>query len=78
MACGLKPLIHNFIGAKVLYPAKYCFNSIKEFGAMVLSSDYDSAEYRRYIEEHYALAKQLREIESLIGTPPEAGTGRLY
>lgn len=68
MACGLKPLIHNFIGAKELYPEKYCFNSIKEFGAMVLASDYDSGEYRRYIEDRYSLTGQLSKIESLIGT----------
>ncbi len=68
MACGLKPLIHNFIGATDLYPKKYCFNSIKEFGAMVLDSDYDSGEYRQYIEDHYSLTIQLGEIESLIGT----------
>ncbi len=66
MACGLKPVIHNFVGAKALYPSKYCFNSIKEFGAKVLESDYDSGEYRRYIEDHYSLTKQLRAIDSLI------------
>jgi len=49
MACGLKPLIHNFICAKELYPERYCFNSIKEFGSMVLSSDYYSGEYRKHI-----------------------------
>jgi glycosyltransferase involved in cell wall biosynthesis len=68
MACGVKPLIHNFIGANQLYPAKYCFNSIREFAAMVQDSDYDSGAYRRYIEEHYSLTKQLNEIEKLIET----------
>jgi glycosyltransferase involved in cell wall biosynthesis len=70
MACGLKPLIHNFIGAKELYPEKYCFNSIKDFGNMVLGSGYDSDEYRRYIEDHYSLTKQLHEIESLLDACP--------
>ena len=66
MACGLKPLIHNFVGAKELYPEKYCFNSIREFGAMVLSADYRSAEYRNYILDNYSRDKQWQEIESLL------------
>jgi len=66
MACGLKPLIHNFIGAKELYPEKYCFNSIKEFGTMVLGHDYRSDEYRQYIEENYSRDNQFQKIEGLL------------
>ena len=68
MACGLKPLIHNFIGAKELYPKKYCFNSVKEFGTMILDADYRPDEYRKYIEENYSREKQFQEIDKLLGT----------
>ena len=67
MACGIKPLIHNFICAREIYPEEYCFNSISELGAMVSNSDYHSGEYRKYIEDNYSLTKQLHEIESLLG-----------
>jgi len=66
MASGLKPLIHNFVGAKELYPEKYLFNSVKEFGERVLSNDYNSAEYRKHIEDNYSLERQLGEIERLL------------
>jgi glycosyltransferase involved in cell wall biosynthesis len=66
MSCGLKPLIHNFIGAKELYPEKYCFNSVKEFGTLVLDRDYRPGEYRKYIEENYSRNKQFHEIEGLV------------
>lgn len=68
MACGLKPLIHNFIGAKELYPEKYIFNSVKDFSEMVLSDDYNSSEYRKYIEEKYSQERQFTEIENLLGS----------
>jgi glycosyltransferase involved in cell wall biosynthesis len=68
MACGLKPLIHNFIGARALYPEKYLFNCVKEFAQMVLNPQYHPAEYRQYIERTYSLDRQLREIESLLAT----------
>jgi tetratricopeptide (TPR) repeat protein len=66
MACGLKPLIHNFIGAKELYPQKYIFNSVKDFSDMVINDDYNPAEYRKYIKDNYSQDKQLNEIENLL------------
>ncbi|HGE72565.1 TPA: tetratricopeptide repeat protein [Candidatus Poribacteria bacterium] len=68
MACGLKPLIHNFIGAKELYPPKYIFNSIKDFTKLVLEDDYNSFEYRQYIEENYSQEKQFKDIENLVSS----------
>ena len=76
MACGLKPLIHNFFCANEIYSEKYCFNSISEFGSLVFSSDYRSGEYRKYVQDNYSLTKQLHEIESLLGAcykPKAAG-----
>lgn len=66
MACGIKPIIHNFVGAKELYPKKYIFNSVKDFTDMVLSDDYKSSEYREYIEENYSQEKQISEIDMLV------------
>lgn len=66
MAVGLKPLIHNFVGAKELYPQKYIFNDVKEFAEMVLSDDYNPSEYREFIEKNYSLDRQINAINSLI------------
>ncbi len=68
MACGIKPLIHNFIGAKNLYPEKYIFNTVKDFGKLVLEDDYNPFEYRKYIEEKYSQERQFFEIENLISS----------
>jgi len=68
MATGLKPLIHNFYAAEEIYPRKYLFTTLDEFLEIVTSDDYDSAEYRKYIEDNYPLERQLRELESIFTT----------
>lgn len=68
MACGLKPVIHNFIGAKELYPNKYIFNSVKDFGEMILDDDYNPSEYREFIESHYSQEKQFNNIDELLNS----------
>jgi glycosyltransferase involved in cell wall biosynthesis len=66
MAKGIKPLIHNWPGAKELFPTKYIFNTIDDFKRMVLNGDYDGMEYRSFIEENYSLKRQLKAIERLL------------
>ncbi|HAV42859.1 TPA: hypothetical protein DCX15_02440 [bacterium] len=66
MARGIKPLIHNWPGARDLYPDRYIFNTISEFKNMVLNGNYNSTEYREYIEDNYSLEKQLREIDKIL------------
>ncbi|MBU1626270.1 glycosyltransferase, partial [bacterium] len=66
MAMGIKPLIHNWPGAKNLYPKKYLFNTIDKFKNMVINGEYNSREYREHIEKNYSLEVQLRKIEDVI------------
>ncbi len=66
MAKGIKPVIHNFVGAKDIYPGKYVFNTIDEAADMIHSTDYKSAEYRRHISERYNLTAQLEKIDIFI------------
>jgi len=70
MACGLKPVIHNFVGARDIYPEKFLWNTIPEFIQRITSDDYSSIEYRNYIEEHYDLKRQLDSIETIISNAP--------
>ena len=51
MAKGLKPLIHNWIGAKDIWPIKYVWTTIDEFVEMVFG-DYSSEEYREYVKKY--------------------------
>lgn len=66
MARGLKPLIHNFVGARGIYPEKYIWNTIPDFVRMSTEDNYDPAEYRNFIETNYSLEKQTESIDTII------------
>jgi len=65
MACGLKPVIHNFPGAGQLFPAEFLFNISEEFCRHILSDEYEPQRYRRFIEENYSLKNQLSRINDI-------------
>ncbi|MBS5825425.1 MAG: glycosyltransferase, partial [Clostridium argentinense] len=66
MSKGIRPLIHNFVGANNIYPNRYIWNTIDECVDMLNSSYYNSSEYRSYIEENYSLDKQINRINHII------------
>ncbi|TWH45232.1 glycosyltransferase [Sporomusa sp. KB1] len=66
MTKGIKPIIHNFVGAKTIYPHKYIWNTIDEAVKNVIEGEYDSKEYRNFIKENYSLEKQLLQIKKNI------------
>jgi len=70
MASGIKPVIHNFVGARDIFPEKYLWNTIPEFCHIINSEDYSSIEYKNYIEKHYSLSRQLNSIENVISRAP--------
>ena len=72
MVCGLKPVIHNFVGAKAIYPKRYLWNTIPEFIKGITEPDYDSVEYRKFVEEHYNLQRQVDKIEKIISSDAKA------
>lgn len=65
MACGLKPVIHNFPGASGIYPPEFLFNISEEFCEQILSDTYEPWKYRKFIEENYSLKSQLRKINDI-------------
>lgn len=65
MACGLKPVIHNFPGANQIFPSEYLFNISEEFCSQILSDNYQPIRYRRFVEENYSLKKQLADINNI-------------
>ncbi len=65
MACGLKPVIHNFPGADRMFPSEFLFNISEEFCEQILSDKYGPQRYRGFVEENYPLAKQMVKINDI-------------
>lgn len=66
MVKGIKPVVHNFVGAKGIYPKKYLWNTIDEAVCNITEESYNSNEYRTFIEINYSLEKQINTIEQMI------------
>jgi len=73
MACGLKPVIHNFPGADQIFGSEFLFKLSEEFCEQVLSERYEPRKYRRFVEENYSLKSQLGKINGIF-TQLEAET----
>lgn len=54
MAKGIKPLIHNFVGARQIYPKEYIWNTSDECIEIIKSDYYSSPEYRKFIEGNFS------------------------
>ena len=65
MACGLKPVIHNFPGADQIFPTEFLFNISEEFCEQILSRTYESQRYRGFVETNYSLKDQLNRINEI-------------
>lgn len=67
MARGIKPVIHNFRGARELYPKNVIFNTIDEAVNKIISRDYNSNEYKDWIiAKGWTLKNQLKQIKEII------------
>ena len=75
MACGLKPLVHNFPGAKVTFGKEFVFNTAEEFCGQILSGDYRPERYRGFVEYHYSLERQLARINEVLAGLEEEELG---
>ncbi len=65
MACGLKPVIHNFPGAAQTFRPEYLFNIAEEFCQHICNETYEPQRYRRFVEDNYALKNQLNKINEV-------------
>ena len=66
MACGLKPVVHNFPGADQLMPSEFLFNISEEFCEQICCEQYEPTRYRRFVEESYPLENQLTQINRVL------------
>jgi glycosyltransferase involved in cell wall biosynthesis len=65
MACGIRPLIHNFVGARSIYPKDLLWNTIDDFISLVTEGEYDSRRYRSFVEAHYSTQIQEKRLQDL-------------
>ena len=65
MAKGIKPIIHNFVGARNIYPQALIWNTIDDAVNMIVSNEYKSEEYSYFVEKYFQLDYQLEKIKSL-------------
>jgi glycosyltransferase involved in cell wall biosynthesis len=66
MACGIKPIIHNWLGAKKLFPNEMIFNTVDDFLSIVNSADYQPEVYRSYVDKYFNAKQQLPKIDSFL------------
>ncbi len=67
MAYGIKPVIHNFVGARGIFDATYLWNTIPEFIKQMTSEEYHSAEYRTFVDWHYGTSFIQFKLDKLAG-----------
>ncbi len=66
MARGIKPVIHNYAGAKTQWPDNLVFNFIDEAIRILTSNDYNSEKYRSFVEKNCSLEKQITSILNIV------------
>jgi len=68
MAAGVKPLIHNFYGAKEVYEEEYLWTTFEELDDCLKL--YDSHNYREWVSVNYSLSRTLDNLESALEALP--------
>lgn len=66
MAKGIKPVIHNFVGARSIYSSKYIWNTIENAVDMIEDDNYNSAEYFNFIRSNYSFDKEISALKELL------------
>ena len=64
MACGLKPLVADWIGAKEIYNGSV-YQNMQDFKKL-LEGDYEPEKYRDFVKQNYDFENTYKEIEKLI------------
>jgi glycosyltransferase involved in cell wall biosynthesis len=66
MSCGLKPLVHNFPGAREIINPEFTFNLAEDFCRQILSEQYQPLRYRMIVEQQFGLASQTKAINNVL------------
>lgn len=65
MACGLKPIVSDWIGAEEIYGSEYVYKNIEDIRRM-LEGDYTPEKYREFVEKNYNFEDMYKRIEDLL------------
>ena len=65
MAKGIKPIIHNFVGANEIYPQCLIWNTINDALEMVTNNKYDSQEYNYFVKNNFEFQDQIEKLKAL-------------
>ncbi len=66
MAMGLKPVIHDFYGARDLFEAGMLYNTVDEAVRIITRGSYEPETYRRFVADRYSLDAQVSGITSVL------------
>lgn len=66
MAKGIKPVIHNFVGAKYIYENKYIWNTIEEAVNIIQSNYYNSKEFSNFVKDYCNEKEIFLKIKSIV------------
>ncbi|URZ07870.1 methyltransferase domain-containing protein [Clostridium felsineum] len=66
MARGIKPIIHNFLFADEIWDKKFMFCTLNEAVEMICEGEYNSKEYRAFIEVNYSLEDEIIKIKKVL------------
>jgi glycosyltransferase involved in cell wall biosynthesis len=66
MAKGIKPIVHNFVGAKAIYNNDYVWNTINEAVSILQDKNYNSKEYFQFLKDNYSIEKELNSLNELL------------
>ncbi|MBW9158427.1 glycosyltransferase [Clostridium tagluense] len=65
MVKGIKPIIHNFVGARNIYPKSLVWNTINEAAHMITDNEYNSKEYCSFVLNGFELHHQIEKLKSV-------------
>ncbi len=65
MACGLKPVVHNFPGADEILSAEFLFDLAEDFCRQILSEEYEPASYRAIIDCKHSRKSRMKELNEV-------------
>lgn len=66
MSLGVKPIIHNWLGAKQTFPESLIWSNMDEALRIILLRNYDSKSYRKFIEDNYDIFKVYKQLEGVL------------
>ncbi len=70
MAMGLKPLVHNFVGARDIYPPGVIWNTVTDFCSLALDPSYNALSYRAFVRDNYNTVDTVKKIDAVINAKP--------